>query len=985
MFDNQKITPQFIEQCLQTTDNYKQTVLIKQAVQNNQEHLFETICITIKEILVLNDPNPPFAKLQAVRLSKELMDIFNMTFVYLFEKHTIESFIQYSEFGDPNDQQRGRTIFQIDSDKTIRQIGISLSRFTSECINAWALFFPETPSGEPTKFIKLQQNMINKGFKFDTRDYYKKDFVKQHEKKQINQNGQTVQIPNSQKGVILERQKIYILSCQKLLDLVADICLKNQQWVPDLFIRYENEIIAKNNDVEMLVNQLKSINQGDLAKQIIEQAAKLKQLENDLISLNRATYLEFRRKYIQDPTKDGEKSIQYVGPVKIQEIQVLHQPSFALSSQIQQKTPNEEQLLSNQFLQTQKILIQEQSNVNLQKNDTVQLQKQLEEERNNCRYLQGQNEKLEYEKMQIQQQLSMIQQEFNNYKINSEKLIKQQKDEHNVEINNYIIERQKLYSEKQIMLSQIEQLNKQQINGIEQQNNQQITQLKREIENLKQNQEIKIKNLSIQIDQYQLKINEQQTNQENLNLQLNQYKAQLKQKQIEYQILEEKQNKESLVLQQQLIDAQKKFNEIQIQHVNKVEEFKQLDSIYQALRKENQLKNKNLESQQQTDQFRQSINIDNKNQTIQKQQQFEIDHLKKNNLFSVEENELNQNIQQIKQDLDTINKPKYQILQRPIFFKHFPQNLKFQNYQVPQRRRPITSENLDLIFPYKTPQEYYQNKKQKLRKGKEINFLQDFYDLSYLNQENQVFFKQRCLGSQGILFVNCWIELGLSYQTQVSQNKAYFSYGLYIKQIQKGKKDIKVDYLEVEKFQQFWASKQTFSRQLVQDSNDLIEILVESNVFNQQVLTLMISLSGINSFQISIPIYICQQINYSEIKIEEFKTKWKKKYTSIIRTSMLKLNKQIMKDINNFMKLIPKIIIINPNKIQDFEIGQSAIKLGGLGKFQDTEFLIKFEILPNDMIYIYISYKSDLNTNQKQKLEQILRGYALIFLENNYS
>ncbi|CAD8093429.1 unnamed protein product [Paramecium primaurelia] len=974
MFDNQKITPQFIKQCLQTTENYKQTVLIKQAVQNNQVHLFETICITITEILALNDQNPPFAKLYAVRLSKELMDIFNLTFVYLFEKHTIESFIYYSEFGDPNDQQRGRTIFQIDSDKTIRQIGISLSRFTSECINAWALFFPETPSGEPTKFIKLQQNMINKGFKFDTWDYYKQDFVKKYEKKQTNQNVQTVQIPNGQKGIILERQKIYILSCQKLLDLVADICLKNQQWVPDLFIRYENEIIAKNNDVEILVNQLKSINQEDLAKQIIEQAAKLKQLENDLISLNRATYMEFRRKYIQDPTKDGEKSIKYVGPVKTQ---VLHQPSVALSS--------EEQILSNQFLQTQKISIQEQSNVNLQKNDTVQLQKQLEEERNNCRYLQGQNEKLEQEKMQIQQQLTMIQQEFNNYKINSEKLIKQSKDEHNLEINNYIIERQKLYSEKQTMLSQIEQLNKQQINGIEQQNNEQITQLKREIENLKQNQEIKINNLSIQIDEYQLKIKEQQTNQENLNLQLNLYKAQLKQKQIEYQILEEKQNKESLILKQQVIDTQKKVNEIQIQLVKKDEEFKQLDSIYQALRKENQLKKKNLESQQQTDRFRQSNNIDNQNKTILKQQQFEIDHQKTNNLFTVEENELNQNIQQINQDLDNINKPKYQILQRPIFFKHFPQNLKFQNDQVPQRRRPITSENLDLIFPYQTPQEYYQNKKQKLRKGKEINFLQDFYDLSYLNQENQVFFKQRCLGSQGILFVNCWIELGLSYQTQVSQNKAYFSYGLYIKQIQKGKKDIKVDYLEVEKFQQFWASKQTFSKQQVQDSNDLIEILVESNVFIQQVLTLMISLSGINSFQISIPIYICQQIIYSDIKIGDFKNGWKKKYNSIIRTSMLKLNKQIMKDINNFMKLIPKIIIINPNKIQDFEIGQSAIKLGGQGKLQDTEFLIKFEILPTDMIYIYISYKSDLNTNQKQKLQQILKGYALIFIENNYA
>lgn len=74
---------------------------------------------------------------------------------------------------------------------------------------------------------------------------------------------------------------------------------------------------------------------------------------------------------------------------------------------------------------------------------------------------------------------------------------------------------------------------------------------------------------------------------------------------------------------------------------------------------------------------------------------------------------------------------------------------------------------------------------------------------------------------------------------------------------------------------------------------------------------------------------------------------------------------------------MPKTIILNNNKINDFEMGIDEIKLGGLGYVLDISFLIKFEILPNDKICIYLSFESKFTT-KRQILEQILNGYAFI-------
>ncbi|CAK69755.1 unnamed protein product (macronuclear) [Paramecium tetraurelia] len=905
----QQITPMFIKQCLLTSESYNQAKIIKQAVKDNKEQLFQTICITISEVLVLNpvnDPNPPMAKLQAVKLSKDLFDIFNKSFVHLFEIHAIQQFIYYVEFGDPKDSNRGSTIFGQNSETQIKNIGKSLVQFTSECIIAWALFFPKTPSGQTTKFVQIYQSMQSKGYKISGWNYYKENFVRSNQA--IIQGEQIVQMPVDENGVILKRQLYFIKGCQQILDYMRNICINNEQWVPDMFKQYQNEIIAKNKDVQKQIDDLRSIKREDLVKQVTEQAIIFESLEKDLLSLTSENYMEFREKYTKN--KDNEAQNQVAVQKQIIQKTELHQPSGVNTIEIQQP-----------------IIVNDDSK---------------------AQYLQ-----LEQEKQQIQEKLSNAQKEFNEYKINSQKVFQQLKDQYDLEIKSNEIERQKQYQEKQNLMNQIEKLKAQLNNGIEQQNNLMIGQLKRDIENLKQEKELKIFNFQQEINQYQQKATEFETIQQNLTLQLNLYNSQILKMQNEYQILKENQQKEKQEFQKQILESRQKEEDMQKQLIIKEEEmqkqliikeenYNKLYLNYQALKKENE------------------------------KQKYEIQ----------------QNLQQ-KQISKDIKPKQLQTFPFPAFFQHFPQIQKFTSEEVPYRQKPISNENLELIFPYLSPQDYFNQKPQKTRKGKEIYLGQDINNFSYLSEKNLIFFKRRCSGTQGILNVSSELEFGLSYLTQESQNKVYFTYGLYIKNQQIAKQNLKVEFLEIEsnylcylEFQQFQASSDVFSKQLIENQIELIEILIESKVIHLQVLTLQITLFETKSFQISIPICICQQIIYADTNLDKFKKEWKQKNTNIVRTAQLKLNKYVRKDIQSILKLIPKSIILNFNRIQDFEQGIAAVKFGGIGKFKDISFLIKFEIQPNNTFFIYLSCQS-AHTNKKDKIEQILKGYAFILQSNS--
>ncbi|CAD8081158.1 unnamed protein product [Paramecium primaurelia] len=1371
----QQITPEFIKQCLLTATDYKNTRLIKQALQDNQENTFEIICNTIKEVLnwdPIKNFHPPMAKLYALRLSKDLIDIFNMRFVNLFEALTLESLKYYAEYGGPNtDPNRGTNLFGENMEKDIRQIGMSLVRLALECIHAWAQFFPSTPLGSPTKFIQLYNEIKNKGYQFPAWTYYKEDFVISHKSEKFSNvvdllnssqqeqpikivNNPSTQInppisqtpvgqtPGDPKLNIVQKSNLVIQRCHDLINEVGDICSHNLNCDPKLFDRLKDEAIAKNQEMDILVNELIDQDEEDLAAEVMLEMDNLQTLEKDLNALNQKTNQEFRKKYmknrpdyalqqyqiqqqqeqqrrqaaeqqeaerlarikqqaIQDENEkerlkqirqreldqenqrnleilkkqkedeelkekqrqeqerkkkeeekekekqiqiqkqedekkkekqeqelkekeererkikqeeeqmklkklleeerekkkkeeeeqmnqkkkleeeenlrkqkqheeelkkqreyeeeqkrinqeeinkkqqqqenqivlnnsDEKKALELIGANKFQYSQIQSQggdqqqfktsqfqhpmdrsqvqmkiqkpishSSLGLNPQPQIKKINgdlsgapdllqENKQQMNQFEKKQLEILQQQVE-NLQR-DKGQLQKQLEEEENrnkklkedvyqlngggnriseDLKSLQTKFDQLQQEKILIQNQLTSTLQQFNEYKSNSERLKQQQKDQNDLELNNYKIERQQLFSEKQALLRQLDQLKAQSTNHVEIQdkqfqNEQVIAQQKREIENLKQEKEIIQKNLQKEIDLSKIKLNDQQSFSDTLNNQLNIYKTQLEKSQKDYLILQESQKRSNDELLQQVFEARREnlatkqqLNSIQLQYSDKEAEYKQLQQSYQAVQKENQQLKKNLESaQQQIDQFIQK-NMDNRSSTLlqQKLQQKldEIDKLKEDHKIILKEKDeyYKQRIDDLTQDRQKLQKDVFELQQQaqqnqlatieaiqkqnqlqlkmppknhsksqvselesiqhqqnnqqieisevqgkanisikevnaaidnnPIIqvqcpiavFKHFPKNKKFYPEQIPQKSKNINAECLDLIFPYSSPEDYFNNKPQKQRKGKVIQSNQNFDDISHLNKDNLTFYKQRCLGSQGILYEEYGLQFGLLYSTQVSQNKTYFTYGLYIQNTQGVKQDFTVQFLEVEKFQQFWASPQEFIKTLDEDSNDLIEILIGSNKIPQQILTLQISHYETHPFQIYIPNHICQQIIYREIKVNEFKNKWKQYITNQIRTPLLNLNKGVMKDIYNFQKQIPKIIILNNNKVNDFELGIDEIKLGGLGYFLDIQFLIKFEILPNDKICIYLSFESKYNT-KRQILEQILNGYAFI-------
>ncbi|CAD8084096.1 unnamed protein product [Paramecium sonneborni] len=1343
----QSITPEFIKSCLLSMNDYKNTRWIKQAVQENQEITFDIICETIKEVLI-TDQHSPMAKLFAMRLSKDLVDIFNMRFVQKFEIQTLESLKYYAEFGDPkNETNRGTNLFGENMEKDIKQIGVSLVRLASECIHAWAQFFPLTTLGGPTNFIKLYLEIKKKGYIFPSWTYYKEEFVKNNQNNQFTREvnlllsqqemkSEQVQLLDSVKPIqpiqvvnpqqqsninitqtpisqtpgnqentkinCVQKSKLVIDRCRKLIDEVGDICSKTLICEPQMFQLQRDEAFAKNEEMDILVNELIDHDEENLAGEAMIQMDYLQELLQDLNNLNKdLSNQEFRKKYIKNKRDFAQEQFQQLQSIQQREIERqealkrqqveqenakeqarILQELEAKSKQQQEQREREiqqyileqqkedqrkrkeqeklEQLEREQQRlikeQNEKFLIQEEeekkkkeyeiqkkkeeqdllekqrreeelrllkqkyeqelkekelkekeqerrfkqqqeelrkndleqqqqkiidlqrsyqqnqisqsdlqkaqelvgtSNIKMQNSqleypldrsqiqnkirkpisqssqgrnlqpqnqkikgdfsgapdmikenksqinqfeknqieillqqvqnlqrDKQQIQKQLEEtsERNkqwenmyslngdenriqeDLKNLQKKFDQLQQEKNSIQNQLTINKQQFDDYKINNERMKQQQREQSDLELNNFKIERQQLFSEKQDLLRQLNQMQTQQTNNVDQQdkttqNEQLISQLRREIEYLKQEKLNIQQRLQEDVDQNRLLLNEKSSFSEALNKQLNIYKAQLEKSSQDYLNIQEYQKKQSEQLLIQVQDARKEsmnskqqINIIQLQLSDKEAENRQLQQSYQAALKENQQLKKNLETaQQQIDQFI-SNNMDNRSSTLlqQKLQQKldEIDKLKEDHKIAFKEKddyykqriedltqekqklqkdlfELQQQVQQhnvvameaiqkqVQQkfrvssknnsksqmsELESIQQLKQlensdvkvsffqeqKVFQCPITqFKHFPANKKFSLEQVIQKQKNINPESLELIFPYQCPEDYFNNKQQKTRKGRLIIQTQNFDEISHLNKENINFFKQRCLGTQGILFEEYGVQFGLMYQTQVQKNKSYFTYGLYIKSsTQDMKYNFTVQFLEREEFQQFWADPIEFSKTLDENSNDLIEIVVESNKIPQQILTLQISYSDIHPFQIYIPNHICQQIVYKEIKVNEFQSKWKQQIQNQIRTSLLNINKEVIKDIYNFQKQISKIIILNINKINDFELGIDEIKLGGSCTYSDISFLIKFEILPNDKICIYLTFESQFNS-QRQTLENILNGYALILGEDD--
>ena len=107
----------------------------------------ETVLAGIKKTLSTQKSNP-LAKLIAVKMAKDCMEIFNDNFVEQAQKSILPEMDKIALFEMENkDINKGSHLFtnQNDKDENLKKIGISLYSLVLECIFVWSKWFPINP------------------------------------------------------------------------------------------------------------------------------------------------------------------------------------------------------------------------------------------------------------------------------------------------------------------------------------------------------------------------------------------------------------------------------------------------------------------------------------------------------------------------------------------------------------------------------------------------------------------------------------------------------------------------------------------------------------------------------------------------------------------------------------------------------------------------------------------------------------------------
>ncbi|CAD8186292.1 unnamed protein product [Paramecium octaurelia] len=338
--------------------------------------------------------------------------------------------------------------------------------------------------------------------------------------------------------------------------------------------------------------------------------------------------------------------------------------------------------------------------------------------------------------------------------------------------------------------------------------------------------------------------------------------------------------------------------------------------------------------------------------------------------------------QNYSQVVNTVNQNKQERPQSNVPYSGY---LNFQNLQIEfvdnvknlfirtqQIKVPVQSE---MIYPYHTAEEYYE-KKIRPHKGIVLQCKRTIPSM-IINQQNLQLYKMYHLNRvNNTIFVdNQDIKIAVIKYVQKVGSQFYINYGIYFKTDQQSL-NLKAYVKNLINFETIWTSQQEIQQNLQRKQQILLEVsikLQQSEISEAPILEVNYN----NKIQqVLLPLQILSLIQYRKISKIGYQRKWKT--AKIYRSEVFEYNTLILPDHKDITKLNECFSITNPEKLDSYAQGLDEIKYFAQFQLQfyNIEGIIKFELMPNQKMIIFVGVE---NSKQSQQIQRLISIFQDIF------
>ncbi|CAD8182143.1 unnamed protein product [Paramecium pentaurelia] len=281
----------------------------------------------------------------------------------------------------------------------------------------------------------------------------------------------------------------------------------------------------------------------------------------------------------------------------------------------------------------------------------------------------------------------------------------------------------------------------------------------------------------------------------------------------------------------------------------------------------------------------------------------------------------------------------------------------------------------DIIYPYLTAEEYYEKKIQP-HKGIVIQFKRIIPNLVG-NQNNLILYKMYHLNKiNNTIFVdNQDLKIAALKYIQKNGSNYYINYGLYFKTDLQNL-NLKAYMKNFMNFETIWASQLEIQQNLQKKQQILLEVsikLQQSEIFE----TPLLEVNYNNKIQqVLLPLQILSLIQYHKISKIGYQRKWKN--SKIYRSEVFEYNTLILSNHKDITKFNESFSITNPEKVDSYIQGLDEIKYFAQFSFQyyNIDGIIKFELMPNQKMIIFIGLE---NYKQNSLIQKLINAFQDIF------
>ncbi|CAD8087469.1 unnamed protein product [Paramecium primaurelia] len=1018
---------------LSSPETYKQIKQYITRLRDQDENVYQPICDAIIKGLNVKDH---VYNLMAAQLGKESVEQQNMDFNIIFQEVCLPKYEKIAEFKkDDLSDDRGRYYFSETPSKEQSSQGISLLRIILESIEVWAktytcksdkitqtLFFQtyfklcvkKIKFPHEYKYYNIDEVQKNISSQFQTLIYHLTKNQNENKSNSMQQTSQIIQQDQQQKQIqfkkqilirksssistpIDEKEAEIISKAQKfknkfnlLKNQLSEKALRNnfkstQQYIKDLTeVNQSLEQLMK--DLDNNFEEFSSQYDEDIALELLEISDQLKVLcqlfkklqKNELTPQNYRNTVEKYTKQVPDQKKDKLNYEQQMEDFQIQYNQIIEQKEKEkqiIQQEHEKKVSNLEQQITDSNQQRNLLegqLKQLQINYRELKNNSIQ-QQDLERMNNNL-IEQIRELNLQYEQMQRQSEENSLKIENQRFKISK---LKEDKQKIQQEIENL---KSQYNSDITQLINQNRQLTENQnrtINQFQDQNelNREISELKKQLKTerirsgllMEENKQINQTILNLQ-QQLSTRDQTQQTNQF-----VGQHNQDLQQCQAE--LINYKQ-------QLRQLEALKKTEEHQyIEKINNLEQQLQIQ-----LKESEKHKTQSISLNQQIIELRKELQKQKKQSGQEQIIQFENQQPKSNyNLEQATQRANSNKREQTQPSTQRVNSNKREQTQTsvPYFdYQHFQNNQIdfFENVQnlftkTQSQKIPLKSEIM--IYPHQTAESYY-NKKVQPHKGIVIKF-HNFLQNRLINQNNLTLYKIYHLNriNHTIFVDNQELKIGVLKQVQQNSFDYYINYGLYL---ETGFKCLKLNACikNSMNFKTIWTSFQEIQQNLYYKQQMLLEVSIKVREREMNEVPILEINYNNKIEQILLPIQILCLIQYHKINYNRYQTRWKT--SKIYRSEVFEYNQLVLTDHKDITKLNQCFSIKNPDKINSYCQGFDEIKyIAQFGlKQYNVEGIIKFELMPDNKMIIYVGIENGMNSSL---IKRLINAYQNIFIQ----